>query len=468
MYAYVCSFACVTGDYANYDECFMETWVRAPNKGSVTAWGSSVNSYWDEDDILQKRLFDAIFDEDDDVVCEVGPIYNEAKMRFLAHYGANSTTRRYFEMYNLMGDPSLLILGESEPPHGMRVSPSSALESEGQVGGPFTPSSIEYTVENVNESGSFSYEVTKAQSWVTITNGTGTLAPQETAVVTVSINSSANSFGTGQYTDTVQFTNTTDHDGDTTRDVTLTVGVASLQYSWNMNSNPGWTTTGQWAWGQPTGSGGSEHGNPDPSGGYTGSNVYGYNLNGDYTNGMSETHLTSTAIDCSELTEVSLKFHRWLNVETNTYDHAYVRVSNNGSNWTTLWQNSGQVTDSAWSQQEFDISSVANNQATVYLRWTMGTTDSSWLYSGWNIDDVEIWGLAPSGPVYSNGDLNCDGSINSLDVDPFVLALNGTPPDYPEYYAEYPDCNAMLADCNSDGSINSLDIDPLVDLLAGS
>ncbi|MBM4117098.1 T9SS type A sorting domain-containing protein [bacterium] len=24
----------------------------------------------------------------------------------------------------------------------------------------------------------------------------------------------------------------------------------------------------------------------------------------------------------------------------------------------------------------------------------MGTTDGSWLYSGWNIDDVEIWGLS--------------------------------------------------------------------------
>ena len=107
MYPFVCSFACVTGDYANYDECFMETWIRAANKGAVTAWGSSVNSYWDEDDILQRRLFDTIFDNDDAVLTEAGPVYNEAKMRLLAHYGATSTVRRYFEMYNLMGDPAL-------------------------------------------------------------------------------------------------------------------------------------------------------------------------------------------------------------------------------------------------------------------------------------------------------------------------------------------------------------------------
>ena len=68
---------------------------------------------------------------------------------------------------------------------------------------------------------------------------------------------------------------------------------------------------------------------------------------------------------------------------------------------------------------------------------------------------------------YQLGDLNCDGSINSLDIDPFVLVLTSTPPDYVEYYAVYPDCDAMLADINTDGSINSLDIDPFVGLLTG-
>ena len=59
-------------------------------------------------------------------------------------------------------------------------------------------------------------------------------------------------------------------------------------------------------------------------------------------------------------------------------------------------------------------------------------------------------------------DLNCDGSINSLDIDPFVLVLTGTPPDYPEYHSVHGDCDHRLADCNKDGSINSLDIDAFV------
>ena len=62
------------------------------------------------------------------------------------------------------------------------------------------------------------------------------------------------------------------------------------------------------------------------------------------------------------------------------------------------------------------------------------------------------------------GDMNCDGSLNSLDIDPFVMAL--ADPD--AYEAAYPECDILNADINGDGSINSLDTDPFVALLAGS
>ncbi|UCC32068.1 MAG: S8 family serine peptidase, partial [Phycisphaerales bacterium] len=173
-------------------------------------------------------------------------------------------------------------------------------------------------------------------------------------------------------------------------------------YSFPMDTDPGWTTEGLWAWGQPTG-GGGQYGGPDPTSGYTGSNVYGYNLNGDYENYLVETHLTSTAIDCTGLSNVSLKFWRWLGVEQPLYDHAYVRVSNNGSTWTTIWENTTEVTDFSWKLQEFDISVVADNQPTVYLRWTMGTTDVGWQYCGWNIDDVQIVALGGVEPTCNDG-----------------------------------------------------------------
>ena len=274
---------------------------------------------------------------------------------------------------------------------GLRVTPSSSLISSGDVGGPFTPSSQNYTLENAGETG-FNYSVTKSAAWVSLTNTSGYLPPAGTVVVTVSINSNANGLTTGTYNDTVIFTNTTTGEGDTSRNVSLQVGVPSLVYFFPLDTDPGWATQGQWAFGQPTGSGG-EYGGPDPTSGYTGNNVYGYNLNGDYANNLSETHLTASPIDCSSLSAVTLKFRRWLGVETPTYDHAYVRVSNDNINWTTVWQNGGYIEDSSWQFVEYDISAVADGQETVYVRWTIGTTDSSWRYCGWNIDDVEIWGL---------------------------------------------------------------------------
>ncbi|MCK4372021.1 MAG: hypothetical protein KAW61_02690, partial [candidate division Zixibacteria bacterium] len=53
----------------------------------------------------------------------------------------------------------------------------------------------------------------------------------------------------------------------------------------------------------------------------------------------------------------------------------------------------GTITDGAWVEMEFDISEYADNEPIVYLRWTMGTTDSGWRYCGWNIDGVEVIGM---------------------------------------------------------------------------
>ena len=104
----------------------------------------------------------------------------------------------------------------------------------------------------------------------------------------------------------------------------------------------------------------------------------GYNLAGDYPNNLPETHLVSTAIDCSSLSRTSLKFWRWLNVEQPAYDQAKISVSNDGSNWTTVWSNGGEIIeDQTGSSMGVDISAVADGQATVYLRWTMGQTNQN-------------------------------------------------------------------------------------------
>jgi hypothetical protein len=107
MYPFVASFACLTGDYA-VDECFAETWLRGADRGAIDVWASSTYSYWNEDDTLERCLFSAIYD---DSQVSFGAATLRAKELYLEHYGNVATTRRYFEMYNLLGDPTTTLTG---------------------------------------------------------------------------------------------------------------------------------------------------------------------------------------------------------------------------------------------------------------------------------------------------------------------------------------------------------------------
>ncbi len=162
----------------------------------------------------------------------------------------------------------------------------------------------------------------------------------------------------------------------------------------------GWVLNGEFQIDSPQGLGG-EYGNPDPTSAYGGSNVLGVDLTGlgaslgDYESdlGAHEYFAISPAIDCSEYVGVGLNFMRWLNVEQPAYDHAYISVSNDdGTTWIEVWTNTSQVTDNSWSITYFDISEIADLSSDVRIRFSIGTTDGSWQYSGWNIDDLTVTG----------------------------------------------------------------------------
>jgi len=163
-----------------------------------------------------------------------------------------------------------------------------------------------------------------------------------------------------------------------------------------LDANPGWTVEGEWAFGQPFGGGGS-HGNQDPNSGYSGSNVYGVNLSGDYTVAVGVPyHLTAGPFDCKYYQNVYLKFARWLNTDTPNYVASKVEASNNGTDWDVVWEHTGSsdITDESWQIMEYDISHIADNQDTVYLRWSYQILSAqAYSYSGWNIDDVELLGI---------------------------------------------------------------------------
>ena len=214
--------------------------------------------------------------------------------------------------------------------------------------------------------------------------------------------------------------------GGDSNEADVSITVSSALYAANMDTDPGWTLDTGWAWGTPTGGGSSCR---DPASGHTGTKVVGYNLAGDYPNSMPVRYARVPAFSCLGYRNVRLIFWRWLGIESASFDHASVDVSNNGSTWTPVYNHTaGSFCDGSWQPFEYSLSTVADNRPTVYVRWTMGPTDSSVTYPGWNIDDVEVRGdsIAPQPPVAQNG------SASTVTNVPVVVTLAATDDGLPD------------------------------------
>jgi hypothetical protein len=289
------------------------------------------------------------------------------------------------------------------PADDLIITPATNVVSTGVVGGPFTPSSQTYVLTNTGAS-SLNWAASKTSSWVNLSATSGTLASKGSTSVTATFN--AGSLTAGSYSDAITFSNRTSGSGNMTRQVTLTV-VPPRIYSFALDTDPGWTRQGEWAFGHPTGSGGSSgggYGNADPANGYTGTNVFGVNLSGNYSTTVGGPYyLIAGPLSFKGYTNVTLQFQRWLNSDYQSYVYATVDVSSNGSTWTSLFSNgsSSAIADSAWTSFQYDISTTAANQSAVYVRWGYQIGSGAYAYSGWNIDDVVFQGLPPHVPALS-------------------------------------------------------------------
>lgn len=150
----------------------------------------------------------------------------------------------------------------------------------------------------------------------------------------------------------------------------------------------GWThgfSQGQDDWEHGTVSGWSR---TDPLSALSGTKAWGNNLGGPYPNSVNN-FLESPVIDCSGYEKIRLQFHRWLAVERGIYDQARILV-----NGYEIWRNEAyrDHLDYDWKKQDFDISSYADDNSSVNIRFQ--TSSDGWVnMGGWTIDDFSLVGV---------------------------------------------------------------------------
>ena len=155
MYPIVVAFSCQAARFTR-EQCIGETFLIGANKAAAAFIGTTTFTYyfeypWDETIDLEKELFNTIYV---DGVREVGPVLQGSLMRLLALYGPTEpVTRDYFEMFVLLGEPSLLI------PSPVGFTLSADPESQ-QVCAPPADEAV-YTID-VEAIGNFNEPVTLA------------------------------------------------------------------------------------------------------------------------------------------------------------------------------------------------------------------------------------------------------------------------------------------------------------------
>ncbi|MEA3186703.1 MAG: hypothetical protein QOD99_533, partial [Chthoniobacter sp.] len=146
---------------------------------------------------------------------------------------ASSTTVGLVEAYDI--------------PDPLGVSPNTALNATGMVGGPFTPATTGYTLINSGSS-ALNWTASNTQPWLTVSPSSGTLAASGTVTVTATLNAAVNALTTGTYSDTITFRNLTSNLAQQRSAQALVDPVTIPVFSENFESgslNPAfWTSTG--------------------------------------------------------------------------------------------------------------------------------------------------------------------------------------------------------------------------------
>jgi hypothetical protein len=281
-----------------------------------------------------------------------------------------------------------------DTPGSMTVSPAGGYNPTGVQGGPFAPPSMDYTISNVGDGG-LNWTVTGVPSWLDVSQEGANLGGGQSDTCTVSTNATADSLAPGIYNATLVFTDCANNGGgSTSRAVRLTV---LRRGELRVTPSDGYGTTGP-------------EGGPfvPPSKIYTVENVGDTTVNWTASDGV--TYLTTNPASGSLAGGATVDVKISTNATTNTLP-------------------AGTYTG------DLKFTNTTNG---------LGNTSRPWRI------------LVTPGPC-DPCDANCDGSINTLDIEPFIDVLLGGGGG----------CDTCTGDVNGDGSVNTLDIEPFIDCLLG-
>lgn len=195
-----------------------------------------------------------------------------------------------------------------------------------------------------------------------------------------------------------------------THTITIHSGITDGYFTDFETQPAGWSTSGtsSWQWGVPTGGIGRAA---------SGSKVYATNLAGTYANNTN-TVLEMPPIDLPSGSSY-LNFKHWYYVEQG-FDHCYVQISTDNTNWTNLTSYTGNL-GSDYANVQIDLSTYQGQR--VYIRFEM-TSDASVTYNGWFIDDVGLSNTSASSASAAKSVLNTVKTISNAGI--LSLPISGT------------------------------------------
>ena len=112
VFPFVFSISCRTGNFGLGTNNIGVKWlVNDANKGGVTFFGATTSTYQNANKNIEKKIFDKVFKEND----QIGKITTIGMKNFMNRFWASLNpwrTKLHMKRYNLLGDPSLKIKGE--------------------------------------------------------------------------------------------------------------------------------------------------------------------------------------------------------------------------------------------------------------------------------------------------------------------------------------------------------------------